>query len=153
MKPKKRAFFLYIFWQRLPQCACDLYECMCVHAWVFKGTARGGSFLFICVSLLEKKKEEETKLNWSAALHVVQKKERQKPAQHVAHNGLGGDGGGGGGWRASLVPPFYVFIFLQHCRHPTGKWTSSVFFFNKRDSHLTLATKVHLALIPNAHQK
>ena len=34
------------------------------------GTARVGSVLFICVLLLE---EEETKLNWSAALHAVQR--------------------------------------------------------------------------------
>lgn len=98
---------------------------------MFKGTARGGSFLFICVSLLEKKKEEETKLNWSAALHVVQTKERQKPARHVAHNGLGGDGGGGGGWRASLVPPFYVLFFYNTVGTQQGSERPPFFFLTK----------------------
>lgn len=48
---------------------------MFVFACVFKGTARGGSFLFICISLLEEEEEEEeeTKQNWSAAPRVVQK--------------------------------------------------------------------------------
>lgn len=95
-----------------------------------KGQLEVGAFYLFAFRYLKKKKEEETKLNWSAALHVVQKKERQKPARHVAHNGLGGDGdgGGGGGWRASLVPPFYVLFFYNTVGTQQGSEHPPFFF-------------------------
>lgn len=102
--------------------------CVCMRE-CSKGQLEVGAFYLFAFRYLKKKKEEETKLNWSAALHVVQKKERQKPARHVAHNGLGGDGdGGGGGWRASLVPPFYVLFFYNTVGTQQGSERPPFFF-------------------------
>lgn len=69
-----------------------------------------------------------------------------QPAQHVAHNGL-----------ARLVShlhplclaSFVSFFFYLTLSTPN----KDVNILTFRDSHLTLDTKVHLALILNAHQK
>lgn len=66
-----------------------------------------------------------------------------RPAQHVAHNGLG---------RLASSPPLsslLLFYFSTTLSTPSRE----VNILRFRDLHLTLVTKVHLALIPNAHQK
>lgn len=65
------------------------------------------------------------------------------PAQHVAHNGLGRLVS-----RPLFVPPF-LLCFFTTLSTPNREVNILRFW----DSLLTLVTKVHMALISNAHQK
>lgn len=69
---------------------------VCVFVSVFlKGQLKVGAFYLFAFLLLE---EEETKLNWTAALGLVQTRR-----QHVAHKGLGR--------LASRRVPLFVLFF------------------------------------------
>lgn len=128
--------------------------CVCMRE-CSKGQLEVGAFYLFAFCYLKKKRRRrnQTELECSSSCGP-KKKERHKPARHVAHNGLGGDGGG---WRASLVIPFYVLFFYNTVGTQQGSEHPPFFvycFLKKKGFTLDASNQSSLlALIPNAHQK
>ncbi len=100
-----------IFFTTVTSVCMWLYECVCLCV-CLKGQLEVGAFYLFAFCYLKKKP------NWTGVQLFMWSKGAARPAQHVAHNGLGR--------LASRPPrPSFCFIFLQHCQHPTGKCTSS----------------------------